>query len=137
MGYQGGTSKLRKAAPELELRPMTENLAIYKPNQAKLTHAAEKAALSKGNMPSKPESRWCCRACRTDLGLISTNYKLACRRYDAPIQSANPNIGDWRRYIDDEPVFRQFFCPGCGRLIENEIARKSDELLHDIELITK
>jgi N-methylhydantoinase B len=137
MGYQGGTSKLRKAAPELELRPMTENLAIYKPNQAKLTHAAEKAALSKGKMPSKPESRWCCRACRTDLGLISTNYKLACRRYDAPIQSANPNIGDWRRYIDDEPVFRQFFCPGCGRLIENEIARKSDELLHDIELITK
>ena len=137
MGYQGGTSKLRKAAPELELRPMTENLAIYKPNQVKLTHAAEKAALSKGNMPSKPESRWCCRACRTDLGLISTNYKLACRRYDAPIQSANPNIGDWRRYIDDEPVFRQFFCPGCGRLIENEIARKSDELLHDIELITK
>jgi len=137
MGYQGGTSKLRKAAPELELRPMTENLAIYKPNQAKLTHAAEKAALSKGNMPSKPESRWCCRACRTDLGLISTNYKLACRRYDAPIHSANPNIGDWRRYIDDEPVFRQFFCPGCGRLIENEIARKSDELLHDIELITK
>ncbi|MEY3475961.1 MAG: Acetone carboxylase gamma subunit, partial [Pseudomonadota bacterium] len=76
-------------------------------------------------------------ACRTDLGLISTNYKLACRRYDALIQSANPNIGDWRRYIDDEPVFRQFFCPGCGRLIENEIARKSDELLHDIELITK
>ena len=137
MGYQGGTSKLRKAAPELELRSMTENLAIYKPNQAKLTHAAEKAALSKGKMPSKPESRWCCRACRTDLGLISTNYKLACRRYDAPIQSANPNIGDWRRYIDDEPVFRQFFCPGCGRLIENEIARKSDELLHDIELITK
>ena len=137
MGYQGGTSKLRKAAPELELRSVTENLAIYKPNQAKLTQAVEKAARSKGNLPSKPESRWCCRACRTDLGLITTNYKLACRRHDAPIQSANPNIGDWRRYIDDEPVFRQFFCPGCGRLIENEIARKSDELLHDIELITK
>jgi N-methylhydantoinase B len=137
MGYQGGASSIRKAAPELELRSVTENLAIYKPNQAKLTQATEKAARSKGNLPSKPESRWCCRACRTDLGLITTNYKLACRRHDAPIQSANPNIGDWRRYIDDEPVFRQFFCPGCGRLIENEIARKSDELLHDIELITK
>jgi len=137
MGYQGGASSIRKAAPELELRSVTENLAIYKPNQAKRTQATEKAARSKGNLPSKPESRWCCRACRTDLGLITTNYKLACRRHDAPIQSANPNIGDWRRYIDDEPVFRQFFCPGCGRLIENEIARKSDELLHDIELITK
>ncbi|MFZ9537223.1 MAG: hydantoinase B/oxoprolinase family protein, partial [Burkholderiaceae bacterium] len=68
MGYQGGASSIRKAAPELELRSVTENLAIYKPNQAKLTQATEKAARSKGNLPSKPESRWCCRACRTDLG---------------------------------------------------------------------
>jgi acetone carboxylase gamma subunit len=43
-------------------------------------------------------------------------------------------VGDYLRYIDDEPVFRQFFCPGCGRLIENEIARFDDELLVDIEL---
>ena len=50
------------------------------------------------------------------------------------VSIANPNIGDWRRYIDDRPVFRQFFCPGCGALIENEIARADDELLRDIEL---
>lgn len=43
-------------------------------------------------------------------------------------------IGDWRRYIDDRPVFRQFYCPGCGALIENEVARENDEVLRDIEL---
>jgi acetone carboxylase gamma subunit len=43
-------------------------------------------------------------------------------------------VGDWRRYIDERPVFRQFFCPGCGALIENEIAREGDEVLQDIEL---
>jgi acetone carboxylase gamma subunit len=50
------------------------------------------------------------------------------------IRAANPNIGDWRRYIDDRPVFRQFYCPGCGALVENEVARAEDPLLRDIEL---
>jgi hypothetical protein len=36
--------------------------------------------------------------------------------------------------MGDRPVFRQFHCPGCGALIENEIAREGDELLRDIEL---
>ena len=53
------------------------------------------------------------------------------------IGAANPTIGDWRRYIDDRPVFRQFFCPGCGALIENEVARESDPVLRDIELHLK
>ncbi|MEZ5657169.1 MAG: hydantoinase B/oxoprolinase family protein [Burkholderiaceae bacterium] len=82
----------------------------------------------------KAARHWCCAGCRTDLGPLSANYKLGCARRDAPIEDSNPNIGDWRRYIDDEPVFRQFFCPGCGRLIENEIARADDPLLSDIEI---
>ena len=55
-------------------------------------------------------------------------------RREADISAANPNIGDYKRYIDDRPVFRQFFCPGCGALIENEIARADDDVLRDIEL---
>ncbi len=80
------------------------------------------------------KAHYCCVKCATDLGPVRENYKLACVREDRDITHANPNIGDWRRYIDDEPVFRQFFCPGCGSLIENEIARAGDPVLHDIEL---
>lgn len=86
------------------------------------------------NGRGKAARRWCCLGCATDLGPVGANYKAGCARLDAPIGHANPNIGDWRRYIDDEPVFRQFFCPGCGRLIENEIARADDPLLEDIAL---
>jgi N-methylhydantoinase B len=75
-----------------------------------------------------------CSRCKTDLGSARANYKEHCVRRDADITAANPNIGDYRRYIDDRPVFRQFFCPGCGALIENEVARESDPILHDIEL---
>src|SRR5262249_49450518 len=75
-----------------------------------------------------------CARCAADLGAVRGNYKERCVRRDADIGAANPNIGDWRRYIDERPVFRQFFCPGCGALIENEVARESDPILHDIEL---
>jgi hypothetical protein len=33
--------------------------------------------------------------------------------------------------------FRQFYCPGCGGLIENEVCRAQDALLYDVELNTE
>ena len=78
--------------------------------------------------------RHCCAKCATDLGPIESNYKDRCVTRQLDIRMANPNIGEWRRYIDEEPVFRQFSCPGCGCLIENEIARAGDEILRDIEV---
>jgi acetone carboxylase gamma subunit len=53
---------------------------------------------------------------------------------DAPIQAANPIVGDPARFIDPRPQFRQFSCPGCGLLVENEIAVESDPVLRDIEV---
>jgi N-methylhydantoinase B len=79
-------------------------------------------------------SRICCAKCAADLGPVSGNYKEHCVQHEAEIAAANPNIGDWKRYIDERPVFRQFHCPGCGALLENEIAREGDALLRDIEL---
>jgi N-methylhydantoinase B len=75
-----------------------------------------------------------CAKCAAELGPLSDNYKDHCVQRESDVSTANPNIGDYRRYIDDRPVFRQFFCPGCGALIENEIARADDPVLRDIEL---
>jgi N-methylhydantoinase B len=75
-----------------------------------------------------------CAKCATDLGPVRANYKDHAVRVDNEITAANPNVGDWKRYIDERPVFRQFFCPGCGALLENEIAREGDSVLRDIEL---
>ncbi len=77
----------------------------------------------------------CCAKCDSDLGPTRDNYKDHCLREDNPIQRSSPLVGDPHRYIDDEPVFRQFFCPGCGTLIENEIAVAKDPVLRDIEVI--
>ena len=99
----------------------------------------EKARIS-DNLTVRREAdglRTACAKCAADLGSIRDNYKDACVLEEHDIGASNPNIGDWRRYIDDRPVFRQFFCPGCGALIENEIARESDPVLRDIELHLK
>jgi acetone carboxylase gamma subunit len=43
-------------------------------------------------------------------------------------------VGDPARFIDPKPQFRQFCCPGCGLLVENEIAVDTEPLLVDVEL---
>ena len=79
--------------------------------------------------------RWlACSRCGQPLGPAGENYKLHCHRVDRPIQAACPLIGDPRRFIDDAVQFRQFCCPACGRLIENEVSRAQDLVLHDIDL---
>lgn len=78
--------------------------------------------------------RICCVKCAADLGPLGSNYKTSCEQIDREITAANPNIGDWQRYIDERPVFRQFCCPGCGALIENEVARESDPVLWDTQI---
>ena len=78
---------------------------------------------------------WCCAKCATDLGPVRDNYKMRCVRLDRPIQACNPIVGDPARFIDPTPQFRQFCCPGCGLLIENEIAVESEPLLQDVVLL--
>jgi acetone carboxylase gamma subunit len=75
-----------------------------------------------------------CARCRQPLGPASENYKLHCHRIDRPIQSSSMLIGEPRRFIDDRVEFRQFCCPACGVLIENEVCRAADDVLWDIEL---
>jgi len=77
---------------------------------------------------------YACRKCATDLGPRGENYKAHCLQENATLDHANPLIGDPHRFIDDTPEFRQFFCPGCGTLIENEIALEGEDLLMDLHV---
>jgi N-methylhydantoinase B len=76
-----------------------------------------------------------CSKCDAELGPVSENYKISCIQEDTDIKHAAPLSGDPGRFIDAVPVFRQFFCPTCGTLIENEVAIATDPILHDIAVI--
>lgn len=75
-----------------------------------------------------------CARCGHALCRADENYKAHCLRIDRPIQAANPLIGDPARFIDAAVSFRQFCCPACGGLIENEVCRAEDPILWDIQL---
>ena len=80
-------------------------------------------------------ARWLgCSRCGQPLGPAGENYKAHCHRIDRPIQAASTLIGDPQRFIEDAVQFRQFCCPACGGLIENEVCRAQDPVLHDVEL---
>lgn len=68
----------------------------------------------------------CCRKCAADLGPIAENYKEFCIRWESPVCSATPSAQAPERFIDAKPVFRRFFCPNCGALIETELAVEED-----------
>jgi len=116
----GERERLRKA------RLKGSNGQVKKLNGKVTMHATENLAIR--------GKRWSCASCAADLGPLDRNYKAACMRHDHPIEVSNPIVGDPKRFIDPLPRFRQFCCPGCGRLIENEIALADDPLLVDVEL---
>ena len=131
----GADERLDVAATE-KLRAGRRAARIRKNGKARVLAGKVKVQLT-DNLAVRREAdglHSCCAKCATDLGHISGNYKEHAVRQDNDIRTANPNIGDYRRYIDERPIFRQFFCPGCGALLENEIAREGDPVLRDIEL---
>jgi N-methylhydantoinase B len=75
-----------------------------------------------------------CRYCHHRLSPLTENYKLHCLRKAFPVQEANPHILDPRTYIEEDIEWRHFYCPGCGALLQTELARPSDEPLWDIRL---
>jgi N-methylhydantoinase B len=88
------------------------------------------------NLVERNSERWlACSRCGQPIGLAGENYKEHCHRIDRPVQTANPLIGEPRRFIDDPVQFRQFCCPACGGLVENEVCRAQDPILWDIELV--
>ena len=77
-----------------------------------------------------------CRRCEHDLGPADGNFKDAAVMKVRPIRDANPLIVDPSLFIDDEVVFRQFFCPGCATLLENEVILASSALVWDRQVGT-
>src|SRR5262249_11779673 len=69
------------------------------------------------------ERGFACSRCGQPLGSTCENYKLHCHRVDRAIQTASTLVGEPTRFIDDRVQFRQFCCPACGGLIENEVCR--------------
>ena len=75
-----------------------------------------------------------CSDCNEVICPAGENYKLHALCDVRPLQEAGPLVNDPAEYVDDDLEFRQFFCPGCGTLLENEVVLAELEPIHDKEL---
>jgi len=75
-----------------------------------------------------------CARCDCDLGPANGNYKLATRLEQSPISCANPHIQPAYLRVDATLVLRRYHCPGCGLLLDSDVALAEDAPLWDIEL---
>ena len=80
---------------------------------------------------------WCCHGCGHELISARENYKEGCLLYDrdpgtvynpvitGPVTFAPPS--EWIRIVE-------YYCPGCGTMIENDLLPPGHPIFRDIEL---
>jgi acetone carboxylase gamma subunit len=82
-------------------------------------------------------SEWQCNRCGASLGPASQNYKKGCL-----IAQRSPEE-IWRPLVDGPVTFSfhpgwcrivEFYCPGCGGMLEVEMLPPGHPITHDIEL---
>jgi acetone carboxylase gamma subunit len=83
--------------------------------------------------------RWHCRRCAHDIAPARGNYKeglLVANRNPHEIHHPILDASYPFTYAPDPKWCRiiEFYCPGCGTLIENEYLPPGHPLTHDIEL---
>ena len=71
-----------------------------------------------------------------DVNLLSVagNPKLEMAMRERPTESLKPSYPDPAGFVDDEVVFRDFCCPGCGVRLATETAYPGAAPFHELQL---
>jgi N-methylhydantoinase B len=75
-----------------------------------------------------------CGRCLAVLSAAGGNFKEGARVREAPLEEGNRHQPPVASLTDEDVVLRQFACPGCGRLLQNEIRRREEPPLFDFRL---
>lgn len=80
---------------------------------------------------------WCCNRCGHDLIGARENYKEGCLVYERDPRTVHDPLIDGEYSRSPNPDFCrivEFYCPGCGVMVENEYLPPGHPITHDIEL---
>ncbi len=81
---------------------------------------------------------WHCRRCQRALGPARSNYKQGCLVYARDPSTLYPPQVEGERYsFAPDPalcMLVEFYCPGCGTMLETEALPPGHPPTHDIEL---
>ena len=81
---------------------------------------------------------WCCNRCGYELVAADKNYKKGCLVYERdPREIHNPIIGQSEYNFAPDPEWCriiEFYCPGCGTMVEVEYLPPGHPLTEDLVL---
>lgn len=84
------------------------------------------------------EEQWQCSNCGETLGPAEENYKRGCLVNERDPREIHPPIieGEDYTFAPDPDWVRivEFYCPGCGTMVENEYLPPGHPITHDTEL---
>ena len=76
-----------------------------------------------------------CADCGHLLCESATNYKLSAARIDGSLHEIDPHLfPDFATELDDQMTYRQYLCPACGILFDNELCKAQDPPVWDVQL---
>lgn len=80
---------------------------------------------------------WCCNRCGADLIAASENYKEGCLLYERDPRTVHNPLVEGEYSLSPDPDYCrivEFYCPGCGTMLENEYLPPGHPITHDIEM---
>jgi N-methylhydantoinase B len=75
-----------------------------------------------------------CAHCGEEVGSLAEHTKERLLVHQHAVEEIGARFGDPGIYVDDEIVWREFFCPGCATRLATEVCRPDDEVLVEIRL---
>jgi acetone carboxylase gamma subunit len=68
-----------------------------------------------------------CAKCGFEYCGSTEDYRLFSLAYERPVTDIHPCVPNPRKLIDEDWFFREYYCPGCGVMIDNELVREGEE----------
>jgi len=103
------------------------------PHRAFDVRAADIVRRTRDDVPVE-DGRVVCRSCDEAICGAEENYKVHALCETKPLTEVGPLLNDPPEYVDDEREFRQFYCPGCATLLENEVIKAESDPVHDMQI---
>jgi N-methylhydantoinase B len=86
------------------------------------------------SVESDRDERWLRCRCGHRLCGAEENPKEHVKAREFPIQHAGPQVVHGKRELSERFVWREFYCPGCGLMLNTEVALKGEPYLFDAKL---
>lgn len=102
-----------------------------------VTEIRESDTRTVGDYLAIKEGSFQCAKCDQDLGPVDDNLKAHLALREREVEELGELWIEPEMLLDEDIVFREFLCPGCGTRLTTESCRRDDPIVNEIRLDPK